>query len=80
VVTRVQSEILRESILSSCKEVRKEAVSLVDAFQWPDFLLGPYGSFNGDVYENVLREVKSVSGNATPSYWTTLVKPLFAKY
>ena len=80
VVNKAKSEILQEAIRQLCKEIRKDAVPLVDAFQWPDFLLGPYGSYNGDVYENLLKEVKSTTSSPTPSYWPTVIKPLFAKY
>lgn len=78
----IHAELIRDTIRSLCKKVRKEAVPLVDAFAIPDICLGPLGKYDGNIYKHYMDTVKKATPphRATPSYWGTLVKPiLFSK-
>lgn len=49
-----QSHLLRETVLQLLKEIRPNAVSLVDAFHLPDFYLNSaLGRYDGKVYETM---------------------------
>jgi acyl-CoA oxidase len=46
-----QTKSIRTHYTQACKTLRKDAVALVDAFGYPDFVLkAPIGRYNGDIY------------------------------
>ena len=63
--------------------VRRDAVGLTDAFALPDFVLGPLGRRDGDVYAAMFDMVRQGGGGggdggsaAAAEYWDELVRPL----
>lgn len=72
---------LESSLRVLYKDVRPQAVPLVDSFNMPDFVLNSaLGREDGNVYENYLKIVRHAP-NATgvPSYHEELIKPLTAR-
>jgi len=62
---------------SSLKNIRKNAVGLVDAFGIPDFVVdSPLGFYDGNIYENYLKMVNRAPQQSPTPYWPTLIKPL----
>ncbi|ORZ29878.1 acyl-CoA dehydrogenase/oxidase [Catenaria anguillulae PL171] len=60
------------------KEVRTDAVPLVDAFNYTDYVINsPFGRFDGDIYTHYFERVKRL--NPTPKvhpYFESTIKPL----
>jgi acyl-CoA oxidase len=70
-----QSGVIREAILQLSKELRPEAVPLVDGFDLPDFLLkSPFGREDGEVFSHFLHEIQHQPPNPI-NYWQELVAP-----
>jgi len=68
---------LHTKIRELVKEVRKDAVPLVDAFNFPDFVLNtPLGRYDGQVYRHYLDKVKKApNAIGKAPYWDTLISP-----
>jgi len=76
-----QVSLLRSTLLDLCKEVRKMAIPLTDAYDIPDFVLNsPLGRKDGNIYSSYLGAVKNFRGceDLCPE-WDTLIKPLTSK-
>eukprot|EP01119_Soliformovum_irregulare_P000794 TRINITY_DN10585_c0_g1_i1.p1 TRINITY_DN10585_c0_g1~~TRINITY_DN10585_c0_g1_i1.p1 ORF type:complete len:730 (-),score=212.62 TRINITY_DN10585_c0_g1_i1:96-1988(-) len=69
---------IRDGMKTLAKEIRVNAVPLVDAFNFPDFILNsPLGRYDGEVYSNYLETVKKTNYcQGRPSYWETQISPL----
>jgi acyl-CoA oxidase len=66
-------------VLSLCREVRENAVPLVDAFNYPDWILkSPLGRYDGNIYEHYFETILKAThwNGSVVSYWDTEVKPL----
>lgn len=61
-----------------CKVVRKDAVPLVDSFNFSDFLVNsPLGRYDGNVYEHYFRMVNTAHApGVVPPYFESTIKPL----
>jgi len=73
-----QSDMLHELQRTLCKQLRKDAIPLVDAFNLPDFVINsPLGRADGDVYKHYLETVKKApNAIGVAPYWEKLVKPM----
>ena len=73
-----QIDLVKQNVLELCREIRKDAISLVDAFNLPDFLLNsPFGRFDGDVYTHYFAHVKARNPpQHPPLYFDRIIKPL----
>jgi len=62
---------LREGILNLCRELKPEAVSLVDAISPPDFVLNSVlGASDGKVYQHLEVAMSQAPGCfEKPSWW-----------
>jgi acyl-CoA oxidase len=50
-LTSEQSATIRRAFLDCCADLRKDAVPLVDAWGFPDFVIkAPIGRYDGDIY------------------------------
>ena len=60
------------------RELRDDAVVLVDAFDYTDLVLGScIGVKTGDVYQTLLEKVGETAGIGTvPSYYESDIKPM----
>jgi len=73
-----QVQFMRRQIRTLCAAIRIDAVPLVDAFNFPDFILNsPLGRYDGEVYKNYFERVKAAP-NATGKahYWDKVIKPM----
>lgn len=77
-----QAKMIRRQIVDSCKEIRVQAVPLVDALGIPDFVIkSPFGRFDGDVYTKYFEMVNNApNAIGRPSYWEKEVAPLTTRY
>lgn len=58
-VTPKSLENLQQRLESTLKRVRKYAVGLVDALDFPDYILNStLGTYDGNVYEKLMEEAK----------------------
>ncbi len=73
-----QAKQTREAVRNLLGEIRPDAVSIVDAFNIPDFILdSPLGRYDGNVYEHWFEQIKSApNSQAIPSYFEKHIKPL----
>lgn len=69
---------IRIAVSDLCKTIRKDAVSLVDSFNYSDFVVNsPLGRYDGNVYEDYFARVnKAHPPGQIPSYFKTEVYPL----
>jgi len=75
----VQARMLRKTLRSLLTSVRSDAVPLVDAFGFPDYLLNSMiGKYDGNVYEALYELTKSDPMNKTrvPPTFDRVLKPL----
>jgi acyl-CoA oxidase len=68
-------------VLSLCRELRGDAIALIDAFNLPDFVMNsPFGRYDGDVYVNYFaRVVARNPPTHPPPYFETVIKPLLQR-
>lgn len=73
-----QARRIRRSVVSLCKEIRSDAIPLVDGLDFPDFMIkSPLGRFQSDPYTTYLDMLKrSRNGVGKVDYWDDLVAPL----
>eukprot|EP01102_Stenamoeba_stenopodia_P002903 TRINITY_DN1280_c0_g1_i1.p1 TRINITY_DN1280_c0_g1~~TRINITY_DN1280_c0_g1_i1.p1 ORF type:complete len:763 (+),score=193.25 TRINITY_DN1280_c0_g1_i1:148-2436(+) len=76
-INQAQATAIRHKVRVLCKEIRKEAIPLTDAFNFPDFLLNSaLGGYDGDVYKKYFETVLNAPNSTVTPYWNDLVKPL----
>jgi acyl-CoA oxidase len=52
-LTGQQSQAIRSAFLDACADLRTDAVPLVDAWAFPDFVIkAPIGRYDGDIYSS----------------------------
>ncbi|KAF9198843.1 fatty-acyl coenzyme A oxidase, partial [Podila verticillata] len=75
-----QAKMVRDLFLQQCKDLRPDAVPLVDAWMIPDYILkAPIGKYDGDIYPAYFRMVNASQLEGSydaPRYWHKYVKPL----
>jgi acyl-CoA oxidase len=80
-MTPEQVKLIRQEIVVICRELRPDGVALVDAFNYPDWIIkAPLGQYDGNIYEAYLSTVKE--GNPpgfTPYYWREIAPQLHSK-
>jgi len=61
-----------------CRSLRKDAVPLVDSFNYSDYLINsPLGRYDGDIYRTYLKQVQSAhEPGAVPTYFAKHIHPL----
>ncbi|GJJ75981.1 acyl-CoA oxidase [Entomortierella parvispora] len=72
------AKFIRELHLDQCKDLRKEAVALVDSWAIPDFALqAPIGKYDGDIYPAYFAAVNAAQQSFEPTdYWLKYAGPL----
>jgi len=77
-----QAKLIRQQIVDSCKEIRPQAIPLVDALGLPDVVIkSPFGRFDGDVYTKYFEMAnKAPNSVGRPAYWEKEVAPLITRY
>ncbi|KAI8870361.1 acyl-CoA oxidase [Ramicandelaber brevisporus] len=74
-----QMSRIKQLVNQLCAEIRKDAVPLVDAFNYSDYVIGsPLGRYDGNIYESYLDLVKRLNPVPTKpvSYFESTIKPL----
>jgi len=73
-----QTQMIRKQLPVLCKEIRRDALALVDAFDYPDWLLrSPLGAYDGNIYTKYFATVINAPGAvAVPPYFETEIAPL----
>lgn len=68
--------LIQESILRLCREIKPDAVSLVDAIAAPDFLLrSVIGASDGQVYRNLHNSfLRNPQNMSKPSWWEDITE------
>ncbi|KAI9503930.1 acyl-CoA dehydrogenase/oxidase C-terminal [Coemansia spiralis] len=75
-----QIETLKAFVNTACADVRKDAVSLTDAFGYTDYVVNsPLGRYDGDVYEKYFDLVTSLNPTKPVPYFDSLIKPLLER-
>eukprot|EP01117_Protostelium_nocturnum_P012331 TRINITY_DN4540_c0_g1_i1.p1 TRINITY_DN4540_c0_g1~~TRINITY_DN4540_c0_g1_i1.p1 ORF type:complete len:754 (-),score=248.75 TRINITY_DN4540_c0_g1_i1:175-2205(-) len=71
-VSSKQANWIRKQLLDCCKQIKGEAVSLVDALAPPDELLNsPIGASDGDVYKRIFNAaISGPNAMERPDWWT----------
>ncbi|KAJ2075344.1 fatty-acyl coenzyme A oxidase [Coemansia sp. S155-1] len=78
--TGPQIETLKGFVSHACSEIRKDAVSLTDAFNYTDYVVNsPLGRFDGDVYEKYFELVTSLNPAKPVPYFDSLIRPLLER-
>lgn len=69
-------KVVRKGIIVLCKELVKDAVSLVDVLAPPDFILNsPLGMADGQVYKHIEEEIlKDKENFERPPWWKEIIK------
>jgi acyl-CoA oxidase len=79
-MTGSQVGMIRKAFLAACKDLRKDAVPLVDAFNYPDFILkAPFGCYDGDIYNKYFKMVNDAPQtqvNGRAFYYEKEIKPM----
>jgi len=77
-VNSSQVPLVIKGIRILCKEVRHQAIPLVDSLGVSDLILNsPLARRDGDIYGNYLDAVKNSRGSLeVPPYWNELIRPL----
>ncbi|KAJ3410436.1 fatty-acyl coenzyme A oxidase [Chytridiales sp. JEL 0842] len=76
--TAQQMDWIRSNVNELCKEIRKDAIPLVDSFNFSDYAINsPFGRFDGNIYEHYFQAVqKKHRPGAVPSYFQREIHPL----
>lgn len=78
--TPVQIEFVRASVNNLCKEVREQAIPLVDSFNLTDYIINsPLGRKDGNVYVHYFEQVKRSNPQSEHPYFDRLIKPLIQR-
>ncbi|KAG0001077.1 acyl-Coenzyme A oxidase, partial [Modicella reniformis] len=69
---------VRQLFLDQCKDLRRDAVALVDAWVVPDFVLkAPIGKYDGNIYPAYFATVNAAQASFDPpAYWHKHVAPM----
>ena len=68
-------DYIRDRVRVLCKQVRKDAVSITDSFNFTDFIINsPLGRYDGNIYEAYFSQVNtSYPAGKIPPYFETHV-------
>ncbi|KAF9168696.1 acyl-Coenzyme A oxidase [Actinomortierella ambigua] len=72
------AQYIRQQFLDQCKDLRKDAVPLIDAWNIPDFILkAPIGKYDGNIYPAYFSTVTAAQKSFdAPAYWHQYAAPL----
>jgi acyl-CoA oxidase len=71
---------IRRTVLQLCREIRNDAVALVDSFNMPDWIIkSPLGRYDGNIYEAYFDMVVKHNPVGRPPYWESDIKPMTSK-
>jgi len=73
-----QTQMIRKQLVALCKEIRRDAIALTDAFDYPDWhLKSPLGTYDGNIYQKYFATVLNAPGAiGIPPYFESEIAPL----
>ncbi|KAF9157160.1 acyl-Coenzyme A oxidase, partial [Mortierella sp. AD011] len=73
-----QAKQVNQVFIDQCKDLRKDAVPLVDAWEIPDYILkAPIGKYDGNIYPAYFGTVSAAQkSHEPPAYWHKYVSPM----
>ncbi|KAI7903394.1 acyl-CoA dehydrogenase/oxidase C-terminal [Cokeromyces recurvatus] len=78
--TPKQIEFIRSKVNTFCKDVRDQAIPLVDSFNLTDYIINsPLGRKDGNVYVHYFDQVKRSNPQGKHPYFDRLIKPLIGR-
>lgn len=76
-LSALQMDWVRANVDALCRQVRDQAVLLVDSFNYTDYVINsPLGRYDGDVYERYYDQVKRANPPQPHPYFDKIIKPL----
>ncbi len=74
----MQMDWIRAQVNTLCKDVRRHAIPLTDAFHFTDYVLNsPLGRYDGNMYEHYFRKVQEAHPpGQVPPYFQQEIYPL----
>ncbi|KAJ3115768.1 fatty-acyl coenzyme A oxidase [Phlyctochytrium bullatum] len=79
-ITPQDAREIHQTVLNLCTAFRKDVISFVDAFGFPDFIImAPIGREDGDIYRSYFETVKRSNPVQKPPYFDREIKPLLTK-
>jgi acyl-CoA oxidase len=72
------AKMIRQLFVDQCKDLRTDAVPLVDAWAIPDFVIkAPIGKYDGDIYPAYFATVNAAQKSFDPpAYWHKYAAPM----
>ncbi|KAG0205246.1 acyl-Coenzyme A oxidase [Mortierella sp. NVP41] len=72
------AKMVRQLFLDQCKELRRDAIPLIDAWAIPDFILkAPIGKYDGNIYPAYFGTVTAAQKSFdAPDYWHKYARPM----
>ncbi|KAF9316332.1 acyl-Coenzyme A oxidase [Linnemannia elongata] len=72
------AKMVRQLFLDQCKDLRKDAIPLIDAWAIPDFILkAPIGKYDGNIYPAYFGTVTAAQQSFdAPAYWHKYAHPM----
>ncbi|KAF9551765.1 acyl-Coenzyme A oxidase [Mortierella hygrophila] len=72
------AKMVRQLFLDQCKDLRKDAIPLIDAWAIPDFILkAPIGKYDGNIYPAYFGTVTAAQQSFdAPAYWHKHAHPM----
>ncbi|KAF9138463.1 acyl-Coenzyme A oxidase [Mortierella sp. GBA39] len=72
------AKMVRQLFLDQCKDLRKDAIPLIDAWAIPDFILkAPIGKYDGNIYPAYFGTVTAAQQSFdAPTYWHKHAHPM----
>ncbi|KAL1918951.1 uncharacterized protein VTP21DRAFT_2332 [Calcarisporiella thermophila] len=78
--TPEQMDYIRKLISTECQAVRDQAIPLIDAFNYTDYVINsPLGRYDGNIYEAYFAHVKRQNPHSEHPYFNKLIKPLLER-
>jgi len=76
-ISSEQARLIKKTVRDLCSKIRPYAVTVVDAFVVPDWVLdSQFGRYDGNIYEKYFKRVQQGHQAVVPEYWERLIKPL----
>lgn len=77
-MTSKQFKLLEQRVRELMKEIRQDAITIVDSFNISDFIINsPLGCYDGQVYKKYFDRVKKANpSGVVPPYYNTLIKDM----
>ncbi|ORY03517.1 acyl-CoA oxidase [Basidiobolus meristosporus CBS 931.73] len=77
--TASQLSVIREQVNHLCSVIRKDAIPLVDSFNYTDYIINsPLGRYDGNIYEAYFNLVKANNPQQPVPYFESVIRPILS--